>query len=167
MALDAPTQLRIGRQALTVLARVLAVAAPQEGCALLLGSRGLEGVLDLRWIWPCVNVWEPASERRRRFRIDPREQLLAQKWGRGRGWLVLGSAHSHPRGVEEPSATDRALAFAPTLMLILAPGLGGGAADLELSGRIGCWWLPAPDDGVREAGPAASLPRRLRWRMED
>lgn len=164
---DAPTQLRISRQALTVLTRVLAVAAPQEGCALLLGSQDPERALWLRWIWPCANVWEPASERRRRFRIDPREQLLAQKWARGRGWQVLGSAHSHPLGVEEPSATDRALAFAPTLMLILAPEPGAGPAALEHGGRLGCWWLPAPDDGRREVGPAAAVPRRLRWRMED
>jgi proteasome lid subunit RPN8/RPN11 len=146
---------------------VLAVAAPREGCALVLGRRDPDGDLHLDWIWPCANVWEPDSERGRRFRIDPREQLLAQKWGRGRGWLVLGSAHSHPRGVAEPSATDRSLAVGPTLMLILAPELGAGPAELECRGRLGCWWLPASDDGVPGAGPEAAAPRRLRWRMED
>ena len=47
-------------------------------------------------IWPCLNGWQPMGERSRRFAIDPREQLLAQKWGRARALTVLGAAHSHP-----------------------------------------------------------------------
>ena len=63
-------------------------------------------------------------ERQCRFRIDPREQLLAQKWARARGLEVLGSLHSHPASPPLPSATDRSMTFAPTLMLIrgVAPG---------------------------------------------
>ncbi len=88
-----PAELRLGRQALTVLEAVLAAAAPDEGCALLLGRRDPWRILH---VWPCLNVWEPAAERRRRFALDPREQLQAQKWARARGLEVLGSAHSHP-----------------------------------------------------------------------
>jgi [CysO sulfur-carrier protein]-S-L-cysteine hydrolase len=142
-----PAELGIGRQALTLLEAVLEAAAPEEGCALLLGRRDPWSV---RRIWPCLNVWEPPAERRRRFALDPREQLLAQKWARFRGLTVLGSAHSHPLSEPVPSALDRSLAFTPTLMLIL----GQGATEGD-SRRLACWWLP-------EQGS----PRRLAWRMD-
>jgi proteasome lid subunit RPN8/RPN11 len=175
-----PAELQIDRQALTVLRTVLAQPAPREGCALLLGSRcpratgaQADGVRSaagsiwrLRRIWPCLNVWQPAEERLRRFRIDPREQLLAQKWGRCRGLEVLGSAHSHPAGAAIPSSTDQALTLGPTLMLILAGG--GTAPDRLVQGELGCWWLPdpeLPDPQGFDQGIAA--PRPLVWRMED
>jgi proteasome lid subunit RPN8/RPN11 len=145
---DTPAELRIGGQALTLLEAVLAAAAPEEGCALLLGRRD---PWRIRCVWPCLNVWDPASERRRRFALDPREQLQAQKWARARGLAVLGSAHSHPLSAPVPSALDRSLAFGPTLMLILGPAAAAGEP-----GQLACWWLP-------ESG----CPRRLVWRMDD
>lgn len=152
MAHTPPEEILISGQALTVLERVLRAPAPQEGCALLLGTGGSDAAAwCLLRIWPCLNVWQPAQERTHRFAIDPREQLLAQKWARRRALAVLGSAHSHPDGPALPSATDLALGFGPTLMLIL----GRAADDHEL----GCWWLPDPDDG--ETGH----PGRLAWRM--
>ena len=145
---ETPAELCLGRQALTVLEAVLVAAAPEEGCALLLGGRDPWCV---RRIWPCLNVWDSPAERRRRFALDPREQLLAQKWARSRGLVVLGSAHSHPLSEPVPSALDRSLAFGPTLMLILGQGDPQGE-----SRRLACWWLP-------EHGS----PRRLAWRMVD
>jgi [CysO sulfur-carrier protein]-S-L-cysteine hydrolase len=147
-----PEEIRISGQALTVLQRVLRAPAPQEGCALLLGHTG-PAAWSLQRIWPCLNVWQPAQARTHRFKIDPREQLLAQKWARQRGLVVLGSAHSHPAAPPLPSATDRALGFGPTLMLIL-----GCAAAEEPD--LQCWWLPDPVAG--EQAP----PHRLMWRME-
>ncbi len=152
VATAAPAELHIHRQVLTVLERVLAAAAPQEGCALLLGEKGAAS-WRLTTVWPCCNVWQPAVERSRRFAIDPREQLHAQKWSRRRGLLVLGSAHSHPQGPPVPSATDRALAFAPALMLILGQEEHQGT-------RLGCWWL-----SEAAAGPPPARP--LAWRMVD
>ncbi|MCP9933929.1 M67 family metallopeptidase [Cyanobium sp. Candia 9D4] len=145
----------LGRQALTVLEAVLLAAAPEEGCALLLGRRD---PWRIDHVWPCLNAWEPPPERRRRFALDPREQLQAQKWARARGLTVLGSAHSHPRSAPLPSALDRSLAFAPTLMLILgqADGPAAAPADGGTQWSLACWWLP-------EHGP----PRPLAWRMDD
>ncbi|MFQ6538911.1 MULTISPECIES: M67 family metallopeptidase [Aphanothece] len=124
-------------------------AAPEEGCALLLGRRGSPHGAAVPWhgqrIWPCLNTWPEPAERRRRFAIDPREQLLAQKWARQRGLAVLGAAHSHPSGQAVPSPTDCALTLAPALMLILA-------AD----GDLAAWWL---DDTDRQ-------PQPLPWRMD-
>ena len=168
MAQQMPGEIRIGRQALTLLERLLAAAAPEEGCGLLLGTRrpeagaaGSAAALpwSVRQVWPTTNVWEPASERDRRFRIDPREQLHAQKWARRHGLELLGSVHSHPSSGPQPSATDCALAFGPTLMLIRG-SVGQAAAACvgaaSVGAELGCWWL---DCGVE--------PRQLPWRMED
>lgn len=133
-----PDEIRFGRKVLTVLGRVVAAAAPQEGCALLLGP-----FWTVLRVWPCRNIWLPPEQRQRRFAIDPREQLLAQKWARQRHWHVLGSLHSHPTGVAVPSHTDRALAVPPALLVIHA------------SDALACWWLPEDGD-----------PRPLMWKME-
>ena len=165
--MNTPQEILLRRQALTLIDRLLDAAAPEEGCALLLGTRrsGPQdslGVPPTHWhlqrVWPTANVWEPAVERLRRFRIDPREQLLAQKWARTQGLEVLGSLHSHPASPPLPSATDCSMAFAPTLMLIrgVATGEhppGEGAATRPV---LCCWWLEQD-----------SPPRLLPWRMED
>lgn len=130
-----PARLVVDSHQLTVLRAVLAAAAPQEGCALLLGEPARSGLgapasARLQLIWPCLNVWPQSEQRCERFAIDPREQLLAQKWGRRHGWQVLGTAHSHPSSAAIPSPTDCAWAFPPALMLIL------GA-----SGEVRAWWI--------------------------
>ena len=142
-----PTGLAIDRQALTLLRHVLAAAAPEEGCALLLGEAAAGGPWWVRMVWPALNVWQPADERRRRFALDPREQLQAQKWARARGLQVLGAAHSHPTSPPLPSASDRRLTMAPALQLIE----GCGPARRR---QLQAWWLP-------ERGE----PRPLMWRM--
>ncbi len=146
-------ELRAGLGLLTVLRQILECAAPQEGCALLLGAR-LGDAWQLGWVWPCCNVWPVAGERCCRFAIDPREQLLAQKWGRQRGLQVLGSAHSHPAGMAVPSATDCRLSALPALMVILgADGQNHARGrDQQLVG----WWIPE----------SPVQPQRLPWRME-
>ena len=164
-----PAEIRLGRQALTLIDRLLDAAAPEEGCALLLGTRrsgprDALGVAPSRWhlqrVWPTTNVWEPAAERLRRFRIDPREQLHAQKWARTQGLEVLGSLHSHPASPPLPSVTDRSMAFAPNLMLIRGVANGelpsGDRQGAEARPVLCCWWLELE-------GP----PRLLPWRMED
>jgi proteasome lid subunit RPN8/RPN11 len=167
--LNTPAEIRLGRQALTLIDRLLDAAVPEEGCALVLGTRrsgprDALGAIPIHWhlqrVWPTANVWEPAVERLRRFQIDPREQLLAQKWARAHGLEVLGSLHSHPASPPLPSATDQSMAFAPTLMLIRGAaagehprGDGQGAAARPV---LCCWWLELE-------GP----PRLLPWRMED
>lgn len=151
-----PELIRLRRGALTQLRRVLITALPGEGCALLLGVSPPAPMAPaaLSWrverIWPCCNVWMPPAERLHRFAIDPREQLLAQRWARQRGLTVLGSAHSHPQGQPVPSATDLVLAFTPALQLILSP------ADGWLPQA---WWLEGTPDGAAGASP-------LSWCLE-
>lgn len=146
-------QLLAGHRLLTVLRQILACAGPQEGCALLLGQR-LGDVWRLDWVWPCCNVWPVSDERCRYFAIDPREQLLAQKWGRERGMELLGSAHSHPTSEAVPSASDRRLSALPALMVIL--GAGSQDQGLDQARPLLGWWIPEPPAG----------PQRLPWTME-
>jgi [CysO sulfur-carrier protein]-S-L-cysteine hydrolase len=142
---SAPTALVADAGLLIVLERLLACAAPDEGCALLLGDRRPDAWC-LRLLWPCCNVWPVPGQRDRRFAIDPREQLVAQRWGRARQLQVLGAAHSHPCSAAVPSPTDCRLCLAPALMVIR-----GASGDLQ------SWWLAASD----------SQPMPLPWRMED
>jgi proteasome lid subunit RPN8/RPN11 len=175
-----PAEIEIHRQALTVLRRVLSQPDPCEGCALLLGRRlpakaDRHGPARRLWrlerIWPCLNVWEPAGERTHRFRLDPREQLQAQRWARWRHLEVLGAAHSHPAGAPTPSTTDLALTPGPTLMVILGRAAnrcppesgeaGRGAGNLA-EGPLGCWWL---SDRLEGCGARAAAASPLLWRM--
>ena len=154
MTAPTPAKLRLDGHCLIVLERTLRAASPAEGCALLLGTRH-NACLSLQRVWPCSNCWEPVEERPRRFRIDPREQLLAQRWCRERGLQVLGAAHSHPSSEAVPSATDLQLCLGPTLMLIHS-GLSEGLAALR------AWWIQdadtagAPLELTLEASPAAT-----------
>ncbi|MCX5938029.1 MAG: Mov34/MPN/PAD-1 family protein [Cyanobium sp. LacPavin_0920_WC12_MAG_62_9] len=134
------------------LERLLAAAAPLEGCALLLGVK-MARVLVVQEVWPCCNRWPMAEERGRRFAIDPREQLLAQKWARQHQMAVLGFAHSHPSSPPVPSAMDLALCVAPALLAIQGIGAPGNRACLAW------WWIGA--DGAEPL----RLPTRLPWRM--
>ena len=129
-----PERLQFGGHCLIVLERTLRAAEPEEGCALLLGTHS-HTTLRVQWIWPCRNVWTPAEERRQRFSLDPREQLLAQRWCRNRALTVLGAAHSHPTSAAVPSATDRQRCVGPTLMVIRS-GLEPPRAPLR------AWWMP-------------------------
>ncbi|RVQ66498.1 M67 family peptidase [Croceicoccus ponticola] len=77
-------------------------AHPHECCGLLLGRDGKVG--EVR---SCRNVHpEPA----RHFEIDPAALIAAHRAARAGGVEVIGYYHSHPVGLPEPSATDRAMA---------------------------------------------------------
>jgi len=155
---------RLGGHCLIVLERTLQAAHPQEGCALLLGRLRRENSGDallVQRIWPCSNRWEPAAERHRHFRLDPREQLLAQRWARDRGLQVLGAAHSHPTSAAVPSDHDRRMCLGPCLMLIRS-GRRGESQPLR------AWWLQDP--GGRDAavqGPPLPLALPLLTGAED
>ena len=149
MATPAPERLRVDVHCLIVLEQTLRAAAPQEGCALLLGQR--QGpTLVLQRIWPCCNRWIPDHERDHRFLLDPREQLLAQRWARQRQLQVLGAAHSHPTSASVPSRTDLELCLGPCLMLIHS-----GLPELEQP--CGAWWLGESSDPQAASGAPVAL----------
>jgi proteasome lid subunit RPN8/RPN11 len=72
---------------------------PNEGCGYLVGDLS-SGRID-RFLSVANSAPSPT-----RFVLDPLEQLAAEQAIEAAGEQVVGIAHSHPTGVNEPSATD-------------------------------------------------------------
>jgi proteasome lid subunit RPN8/RPN11 len=83
---------------------------PDEVCGFLLGTQG-DGDKVVREVRPVENVWEETEQRRRRFLIEPRDFLRAERDARAAGWEILGFYHSHPDHPARPSETDREAAW--------------------------------------------------------
>ena len=134
-----------------VLMQSFKTVRPYEGCALLIGKKNLsdndqnERCWQINLIWPCCNVWVPNNmdymlkpnaqtqsnySRENRFQIDPKEQILAQKWSRSHQLQVLGSAHSHPNSSGIPSSIDIHWNLNSGLMLIV-----------DQFNFIKAWWI--------------------------
>lgn len=116
------TQVEIAASAYRALLAHAEREAPDECCGLLIGHGGR--IEDAR---PARNA---ASDRRRRFLIDPADHFACIRAARGAGLAVVGAYHSHPQGAPAPSATDAAEAFEDEqfIHLIAVPGVEGGPA---------------------------------------
>jgi len=93
--------LTLTRSALELLKAEAERAHPLECCGLLLGATPyrIDTALPARNLAP-----DPA----RHFEIDPQALIDAHRAERAGGPLLLGYYHSHPTGLAQPSATDRA-----------------------------------------------------------
>jgi proteasome lid subunit RPN8/RPN11 len=102
-------------------ALVLAAAVrayPLEGCGLIEGVDAEDG-------WHVLAVHEAANvaqDPSRHFLIDPQVQFNLLRALRGSGRRIIGCFHSHPDGVPEPSATDRASAYEFDFLYLIAAG---------------------------------------------
>jgi proteasome lid subunit RPN8/RPN11 len=96
-------------------------AYPEECCGVLLGRNG-DVAPQVETLRAIDNVH--ADERSRRFLIDPRDYLAAEREARARGLVVLGIYHSHPDHPAQPSEHDREHAWPNLHYLILAVGRG-------------------------------------------
>tara|TARA_B100000579_G_scaffold272705_1_gene225255 strand:- start:122 stop:634 length:513 start_codon:yes stop_codon:yes gene_type:complete len=139
----------------SVLSRFLKAAEPEEGCAILIGSKNNSAEDDKKnyWvvthIWNCRNIWGEQEaklvnqntnafpyqqnmkvSKNNRFEIDAQDQIASQKWARENGLEVLCCAHSHPSGKNKPSKMDLFLHQSPGLMII-------SNKDRELK----AWWI--------------------------
>ncbi|MEJ2551224.1 MAG: M67 family metallopeptidase [Anaerolineales bacterium] len=70
---------------------------PKEACGVLAGKES-----GVHWVQPITNV----EEDRRRFRMDPQEQLDALLRIEEEGLHLIGIYHSHPDGPAELSMSD-------------------------------------------------------------
>ncbi len=113
---------------------------PEECCGLLLGH--LEPATErkkLVEVWETLNAWEVAEKeaiasfsaasgqrysKADRYRIDPRDLLEAQRYGRDRQLNIIGIYHSHPDHPAVPSECDRAIAWSSYSYLIVAVDQG-------------------------------------------
>tara|TARA_B100000700_G_C14701849_1_gene694884 strand:- start:42 stop:548 length:507 start_codon:yes stop_codon:yes gene_type:complete len=134
--------LELDKDCQRILRHSLIAVSPQEGCAILLGIKKdnaddqKTSLGRITVIWPCCNIWEDdifninsllnrqekdsktTFSRENRFAIDPREQLLAQKWARKQNLSVIGTAHSHTASSPFPSKEDLAWSFNDELICI-------------------------------------------------
>jgi proteasome lid subunit RPN8/RPN11 len=119
---------RIDREALTVIVAHARRDAPNECCGLLVGRPGeiLEAV-------PASNG---AADPMRRYEISPVD-YFAQihrcrriNEAQSERFAVVGAYHSHPRSGSDPSETDTLQAFRDFVFLIV--GLGAAGRGMEI-----------------------------------
>jgi proteasome lid subunit RPN8/RPN11 len=82
-------------------------AFPEECCGILLGVIHEDTRLVMQ-MTRCRNVRAGDG---RRYAIDPKDLVAAQRDARARGFEILGFYHSHPGQPAEPSRTDLAEAY--------------------------------------------------------
>lgn len=90
---------------------------PEEACALLIGKRKNK-VFEIKMIKRAENVWPIEEERKRRYQIDPKEFLLAEREAEAMGFEIIGIFHSHPDYPASPSTFDFQVAWEGYLYLI-------------------------------------------------
>jgi proteasome lid subunit RPN8/RPN11 len=91
--------------------------APEEACGLLAGQgESIEAVI------PVAN----ALHSQVRYRMEPAEQLKAFLEIERQGWELIGIYHTHPRGPEGPSQTDKAEAYYPESVYVILSGQANG-----------------------------------------
>ena len=104
-------------------------------------------------LWPVTNAWDEDAQvamaqveenaitssnsdkvehpltTQRRYWIDPKDMLKAQKHARNNGLSIVGIYHSHPDHPAVPSECDRACAW-PEYSYIIASVPNGQATDV-------------------------------------
>lgn len=115
---------------------------PHECCGLLLGTQRRTGVEVNRAVvelWSAQNTWNAEAAEltespltltsTRRYWIDPKDILAAQRYARNHQFDIIGVYHSHPDHSAVPSECDRTLAWAGYSYIIVSV-LQGSAQDL-------------------------------------
>lgn len=102
-------------------------AYPDECCGLLIGHH--EGdALVIDGIAESVNL---SDRPRDSFEIDMRLRLRLQKELRGTGRDIVGHYHSHPDAPAAPSERDRAQAWEPDMIWVIAGVAKGKVGELN------------------------------------
>ena len=101
---------------------------PREACGLLLGIGGR--ILRAE---PTRNV---AARPERSFEIEPAALLRWHRTARGMAMTVIGWYHSHPNGVDKPSATDAARAVEDGKLWLIATDAGVTAWRVVPNGAV-------------------------------
>lgn len=101
---------------------------PEECCGAMLGHDRDDGIREIVEILEIDNTKD--ENRERRFLIDPREVLSAEKAARAKGLDVLGIYHSHPNHPSRPSEFDREHAM-PFWSYVIVSCMNGVADTLQ------------------------------------
>ena len=105
---------------------------PEECCGAMLGLEHEDGSRDITEIIRVENT--KGENRERRFLIDPRALLNAEKVAKEKGLDVLGIYHSHPNHPSQASEFDRVHAMPFWSYLIIS--CIEGKADAIQSWRL-------------------------------
>ncbi len=89
---------------------------------------------DIETAAPSASSIAASLDKTRRYWIDPRDLLTAQRYGRDRQLDMIGVYHSHPNHPAVPSECDRTFAWVDYSYIIVSV-LQGSAQDLL------CWSL--------------------------
>ncbi|MEZ5680359.1 MAG: M67 family metallopeptidase [Erythrobacter sp.] len=106
-------------------------AAPEECCGLLFGDAE-----KIDAVTPASNVHRTPQSH---FEIDPQALIDAYRRARAGEAQIAGFYHSHPNGIAEPSATDRALAARDGMIWAI---VAAGRVTFWRSGDAGFEALP-------------------------
>ncbi len=100
--------LRINKKEYDLILHHAVISLPKEACGLL-GGIVEQGAKLVKEVYLLRNV----DESEEHFSMDPKEQLLAVKDLRQKGYELFGNFHSHPATPARPSEEDKRLAFDP------------------------------------------------------
>ena len=118
-----------------------ALAYPDEGCGVLIGSIDAAGETRVTEATPGRNLRRDRT--RDRYELDPGSILAAERSARERGMDVVGFWHSHPDHPAEPSQFDTERAWAEYVYVIVRSGMEG-------AGEARAWRLEAEGAGFTE-----------------
>lgn len=113
-------------------------AYPEECCGLLVGQRGGEAV-HITQVVESPNI---ATNRWRRFEVDPALRLAMMRRLRGTAEEIVGHYHSHPDGPPQPSGHDAAMAFETQLIWLVVAvvrGVAGRPGAFLYDRNAGCF----------------------------
>ncbi|MEN3951575.1 M67 family metallopeptidase [Iodidimonas sp. SYSU 1G8] len=118
------------RLAPALIERIRAAAAaayPHECCGLLIGG-WIGDVLTVDAVEASANLSPSPQDS---FEIDLRLRLRLQKELRGTGREIVGHYHSHPDAPAAPSERDRAQAWEPEMIWLIAGVTAEGAGEVN------------------------------------
>jgi proteasome lid subunit RPN8/RPN11 len=136
-------EVRIDREALTIIVAHARRDAPNECCGVLVGRPGgpaafaRNGDAEPPQILEAIPASNGALDPARRYEISPVDYFAQIKRCRtisaaqSETFAVLGAYHSHPRGGPEPSETDTAQAFRDFIFVIVGLGSAGGGMEIR------------------------------------
>ena len=101
---------------------------PEECCGAMLGIENEDGSREITEVIRVENT--KGENRERRFLIDPRALLNAEKVAKDRGLDVLGIYHSHPNHPSQASEFDRTHAM-PFWSYLIISCIDGKTASIQ------------------------------------
>ncbi len=101
---------------------------PEECCGAMLGIEREDGTREITEVVRVDNT--KGENRERRFLIEPRAYLNAEKVAKEQGLDVLGIYHSHPNHPSQASEFDRVHAM-PFLSYLIISCMEGKTANIQ------------------------------------